>query len=158
MSIQSPYLFAFGLIGYPGKLLCERDWSGAFGESSSFANYILAKFAVFVYASLALMTVLYSIVVLKLKSQPTPGEQSINAAQQRQKRERNVLKIAIAIVLSFAVCWVPFTIFVLLDKVSCSIINYYFAALIVARANCAINPCICLFFSRNYRQELPYEM
>lgn len=98
------------------------------------------------------MTVLYSIVVLKLKSQPTPGEQSINAAQQRQKRERNMLKIAIAIVLSFAVCWVPFTIFVLLDKVSCSIINYFFAAQIVARANCAINPCICLFFSRNYRQ------
>ena len=45
MSIQSPYLFR--LIGYPGKLLCERDWSGAFGESSSFANYILAIFQSF---------------------------------------------------------------------------------------------------------------
>lgn len=152
MSIQSPYLFAFRLIGYPGKLRCGRDSSGAFGESSSFANYILAIFVVFLYASLVLMIVLYSIVVLKLKSQPNPGEQSINAAQQRQKRERNVLKMAIAIVLSFAVCWVPFTIIILLDKVSCSIINYFFAAQIVARANCAINPCICLFFSRNYRQ------
>jgi len=152
MSIQSPFLFAFRLTGYPGKLLCERDWSGAFGESSSFANYILAIFVVCIYIPIVLMTVLYSIIVLKLKSQPTPGEQSINAAQQRQKRERNMLKMVIAIVLSFAVCWVPFTIFILLDKVSRSIINYFFAAQIIARANCAINPCICLFFSRNYRQ------
>ena len=36
------------------------------------------------------MTVLYSVIVLKLKSKPTPGEHFVNAAQQREKRERNV--------------------------------------------------------------------
>ena len=154
MAIQSPYLFAVRVFGYPGKLVCTRDWIGAFGESSSFANYVLAIFVVFLYIPLVLMTVLYSFIVLKLKSQPTPGEHSVNASQQREKRERNLLKMVIAVVLSFAICWVPFTIFVLVDKVSCSNIRYFIIAQIVARANCAINPCICLTFSRNYRQGL----
>jgi len=39
-----------------------------------------------------------------------PGEQSANAGQQRQQRERNILKMAIAIVLGFAVCWLPLAI------------------------------------------------
>ncbi|XP_020621024.1 neuropeptide Y receptor type 1-like [Orbicella faveolata] len=154
MAIQSPHLFAFRLVGYPGKLVCARVWSGAFGESSSLANYALAIFVVFLYTPLVLMTILYFIIVLKLKSQPTPGEHSINAAQQREKRERNLLKMVVAIVLSFALCWVPFTIFILVAKVSCSTIHYFFIVLIAARANCAINPCICLIFSRNYRQGL----
>jgi len=154
MAIQSPYLFAFRLVGYPGKLVCTRDWNEAFGESSSFANYILAIFVVFIYTPLVLMAVLYSIIVLKLKSQLTPGEHSISAAHQRAKRERNLLKMVIAIVVSFALCWVPFTIFALLAKVSCSTMHYYVTALIIARANSAINPCICLIFSRNYRQGL----
>ena len=152
MAVQSPYLFAFRIGGYLEKLMCGRDWSEAFGESSSFANYILAIFVVFIYIPLVLMTVLYSIIVLKLKSQKTPGEHSINAAQQREKRERNILKLVIAIVLSFAVCWVPITILAVIGKVSYGTTNYYAIALIVARANCAINPCICLSFSRNYRQ------
>lgn len=33
--------------------------------------------------------------------------------------------MAIAIVLSFAVCGVPFAIFTLLGKVSCDILHYY---------------------------------
>ena len=154
VAIESPYLFAFRVFGYPGKLVCARDWIGAFGESSSFANYILAIFVVFLYIPLVLMTVLYSFIVLKLKSQPTPGEHSANAWKQREKRERNLLKMVIAVVLSFAICWVPFTIFFLVGKVSCSNIHYFIIAQIVSRANCAINPCICLTFSRNYRQGL----
>ena len=155
MATRSPYLFPFRLVGYSaGKLVCAREWSEAFGEFSSFANYILAIFVVLPYTPLVLMAVLYCTIVLKRKSQPTPGERSINATQQREKRDRNVFKMVIAIVLSFAVCWVPYTIFTLLDKVSCGTIHYYVIALIVARANCAINPCICLIFSRNYRQGL----
>ena len=156
MAVQSPYLFAFRLVGYPGQVECALDWSEAFGGSSSFENYFLAIFVVFIYTPLVLMTVLYSIIVLKLKSQPTPGERSINAVQQREKRESSLLKLVIAIVLSFALSWMPFTIFVLVSvaKVSCSAIHYFFIAQIVARANCAINPCICLIFSRSYRQAL----
>ena len=49
-----------------------------------------------------LIVLLYITIYIKLKSQKSPGEQSGNAGQQRQQRERNVLKMAIAIVLGFA--------------------------------------------------------
>lgn len=154
MAIQSPYFFAFRLVEYSGTLKCALQWTAAFGDSSSFFNYMLAIFVIFFCIPLVLMTVLYSIIVFKLKSQPTPGEHSSNAARQREKRERNMLKMVIAIVLSFAVCWVPFTIFTLLGKVSCDTIHFYGIARLLASANCAINPCICLIFSRNYRRGL----
>ena len=151
MAVQSAYLLAFRLVKSSGKLICAREWNEAFGDSSSFVNYILAMFVIFFCIPLVLMTVLYSIIVLKIKSQPIPGEQSASATQQRDKRERNVLKLVVVIVLSFAVCWVPYTIFTLLGKVPCGIIHYFVIAQILASANCAINPCICLIFSRNYR-------
>ena len=53
---------------------------------------------VFNFVPLVLIAVLYIIIYLKLKSQMIPGEQSANAGQQRQQRERNVLKMAIVIV------------------------------------------------------------
>ena len=54
------------------------------------------------FIPLVLIAVLYIIIYLKLKSQTIPGEQSANASQQRQQRERNVLKMTTAIVLGFA--------------------------------------------------------
>ena len=38
----------------------------------------------------------------------------MNARIQRLRRKRNALKLSIAIVLGFAVCWIPFSIFALL--------------------------------------------
>ena len=163
IAIHSPYLFAFRLAEYsPGKFKCAREWTAAFGESSSYRNYILAIFVLFIYTPLAATCVLYCKIVLKLKSQSIPGERSINAGQQRAKRERNVLKMAIAIVLGFVVCWLPFSIIALLAlfawtnniRFSCGITRFFFTAQISARANCAINPCICFIFSGNYRQRL----
>ena len=163
MAITSPYLFAYRLEEYiPGKLMCYRGWNEVFGESSSYANYILAIFVIFLYTPLILIIILYSVIVLKLKSQTIPGQQSVTVGQQRLKRERNVLKMAIAIMLGFAVCWVPFSIITLLrlfswaskTRFSCGIIRFRFTALFMARANCAINPCICFIFSGNYRQRL----
>ena len=116
MAIFSPYLVAFKLVEYPGGLYCIIQWNEAFGEYSSPDNYYLSILIVFNFVPLLLIAILYIIIFQKLKSQKIPGEQSISAGQQRQQRERNVLKMAIAIVLGFAVCWLPIAIlwFVLL--------------------------------------------
>ena len=49
-----------------------------------------------------------------MKANKIIGLQSVNVREQRLKRERNVLKMCIAIVLVFVVCWVPFSIWWLL--------------------------------------------
>ena len=159
VAIKSPDLFAFKLVQYPERLLCTRQWNELFGES--LADYYLAIIVIFFYTPLVLIAVLYIIVVLKLKSQKTPGEQSVNAGQRRTRRERNVLKMAIAIVLVFAVCWLPISIYWILvlltsDNMtsSCGFRYFAIASFLMADANCAINPCICFIFSGNYRQGL----
>ena len=159
MAIFCPWLFAYKLVEFPGELACTLQWNEAFGESSSYPNYVLAILVVFFYTPLMLIAIIYTIIVLKLKSQTIPGEQSANSRQQRAKRERNVLKMAIAIVLGFAVCWLPITIesiliFFVSDIWSCGFEYAWSVSFVMALANCAINPCICFLFSGNYRQSL----
>ena len=159
MAIHSPYLLAAKLVKHPGGLVCIFLWNEAFAESTFRQNYYASLVVILCFVPLVLITILYIIIYLKLKSQKSPGQQSVNAGQQRQQRERNVLKMAIAIVLGFAVCFLPLAIgFVLSlfvsDIWSCGFQYFYTVAHCMAHANCAINPCICFIFSRNYREGL----
>ena len=163
IAVNSPKLLIYKLVEYPEKLVCKRRWNEVFGESSSPAhkNYLLSFTVVFMFIPLVLLAILYIIIYLKLKSQKIPGEQSANAGQQRLQKERNVLKMDIAIVLGFAMCWLPLAILLILLTFTDTIIRpncaYRYSFYIVhfmALVNCAINPCICFIFSRNYRKEL----
>ena len=157
MAVQSPELVAFKLVDYQVGLLCRMQWKETFGESSSLEHYFASVLVVFCFIPLVIIAILYIIIYLKLKSQKIPGEHSVNAGQQRQQRERNVLKMAIAIVVGFAVCWLPLSIIWFLFSFTSNGFQYLFSlqvAVVIARANCATNPCICFLFSRSYREGL----
>ena len=158
IAVSSPDLFVEKLVEYPEGLFCEYHWNAVFGESSSYENCMVSYVVAFMYIPLVLTAIFYIIIYLKLKSQKIPGEQSANAGQQRQQMERNVLKMAIAIVLGFAVCSLPIAIFWFIALFAHTVlwpncgVDYSFYLLSVA--NSAINPCICLILSRNYRNGL----
>ena len=162
MAVSSPYLMTSKLVEYLGEHGCEGMWNEAFGENSSYPNYILAKVVVFLYIPLLLIATLYIIIYLRLKSRKIPGEQSNNAQQQRAKRERNVLKLAIATVITFAACVLPLSTYITIVEwgrfesltESCGFVYFSFIAALMAYSNCAINPCVCFIFSGNYRQGL----
>ena len=109
-AVSSPDLFTYELVEYPeGTCRCVENWTTeAFGESSSFASFSLAYYVLFIYIPVLLLVILYSIIVIKLKTQAHPGEQSANTQQQRDRRNRNVLQMSIAIVTVFVLCWLPF--------------------------------------------------
>ncbi|XP_020616434.1 neuropeptide FF receptor 2-like [Orbicella faveolata] len=158
LALFSPYLFS-KLVQYPGRLACRLHWNEVFGEF--FENYYVAFLIILIIIAFLLITILYIIIYAKLKSQNTvaPGQQSASVGQQRQQRERNVLKMATAIVLMFAVCWLPFTINWLLsifasDILSCSSLYFSDVAFFMMHINCVINPSICFIFSSNYRDRL----
>ena len=161
-AIISPYLFAYQLVEYSlGKMFCVTRWKKAFGESSSFTDYLLAGSILFRYIPVMLLIILYSIIIIKLKTQIHPGEQSANTQEQRNRRNRNVLQLSIAIVLVFVFCWLPITTnFLIIDyqgssiHFSCGFWLYYYATYYMAVGYCAINPIICFLFSSNYRQGL----
>ena len=164
MAIHSPFLFAFKLEGNQGHLSCQLKWNETFKEASSIKNYYLAMFFVLAVLPFALMTILYSIIIVKLRSQKMPGGESVNAKERKKrlKRDRSVLRMALAIVWGFALCWAPFNVLAFLtffvwDKslsLTCGLYQFRFFALYLARANCVTNPCICFIFSGNYRQGL----
>ena len=161
MATFSPFLLSLKLVHFPDQLVCMLQWSETFGDNTSFLTYVVATQVVFLYISMTFLAIIYSIILIKLKLQKIPGEQSTNAEQQRAKRNRNVLKMAIAIVLVFALCWIPHSIVLFLrmfgddSSWNCGA-RYvgYNVLTIILFSNCAINPSICFIFSGNFRQEL----
>ena len=155
-----PYLFNFNLVEYQEGKRCMNQWEVIFGEKSSFGIYLLSASILFFYIPFVVLVILYSIILIKLKKQAHPGEQSASAEEQRTRRNRNVLKMTVAIVVAFFICWIPFSIqvvtfyFVPKNTLDCKFWVSYNVALFMAYTNCAINPIICLTFSSNYRQAL----
>ena len=114
MAIHSPDVVVFKLAEFPRGLACALKWHEVFGESSAIENYYLALTVKMFYIPLTLIATLNVVIYFKLKAQTIPDEHSVASAaeQQRVKRERNVLNMAIATVLGFVVCWVPFSIII----------------------------------------------
>lgn len=158
-----PNLIAFELVEYPERLACELRWKKAFGETLDNRIYLIVLLLLLFCIPFSLIIILYTGIFVKLKSQKRIGEPSSNAEKQRLKRHRNVLKMAVVIVLGFAVCWVPLTTYYIYltyfhsrdsETSSCRVISNLFIVMFMAHTNCAINPCICFTFSGNYRQGL----
>ena len=107
IAIASPYVFAQIHDTHGGRLVCGVKWKEVvFGESSSAKNYYLPRHLLLVYIPIFLLIILYSVILIKLKSQNIPGNQSItNAEKQHRIRNRNVLKMALATVVGFILCW-----------------------------------------------------
>ena len=162
MAVCCPQLLVWKVVENPEGLICQREWNDKLRESSSIKNYTLVMIIVFLYVPLVLIAILYFSIAVRIKSQQIPGEPSVNARKQRLKRERSVLKMSVAIVFVFAVCWLPFSIVFLLllfssDSAMMSSCAFQYPAHIaffLARSYCAVNPCVCFIFSGNYRQGL----
>ena len=161
VAVNSTYLFTHELVEYPEGTWCVIKWKKAFGESSSRASFVLAYQILFICIPVLLLVILYSIIVIKLKTQAHPGEQSANNQQQRDRRNRNVLQMSIAIVTVFVLCWLPYSINSLIiwyqdtfTHFSCSFWIYFEVTIYMAIAYCAINPVTCFMFSSNYRKAL----
>ena len=162
MAVHSPYLAVSKLVEYPGGMRCTSQWRETLGANAN-RNFVLVVAIVFFYTPFVLLAILYSVILIKLKRQAHPGEPSANAEEQRTRRIRNVLKMAIAINVVFFICWIPLSskgmiiIFSAPESSiwsSCSFYLYDRITLSMALANCAINPIICLIFSSSYRQAL----
>ncbi|CAH3111916.1 unnamed protein product [Porites lobata] len=158
-AVSWSHLFTFELVEYSGKIRCLKRWKKAFGESSSVTDFLLPYCILLILIPVMLLVILYSIILIKLKTQAHPGEQSANTQQHRKRQNRNVLQMSIAIVLVFVSCWLPFytNLFVLeyrLVQFSCAFMLYFDVAILMTVGYCAINPITCFIFSTNYRQGL----
>ena len=129
--------------------ICWMRWNEAIRDSS-FTAYFFTLSVVFISIPFTLIIILYTVILIKLKIQKAPGEQLVEAQEHRTKRHRNVLKMAIVIVIGFGACWMPLNILVVMvnfeNQVSCKITQLWAHNSLMGHVNCAINPCICFSF------------
>ena len=161
VAVSSPHLFASEFVENSEGTWCVTKWKKVFGESSSYASFLLAKHILFIYIPVLFLVILYPIIVIKLKTQAHPGEQWTNNQQQWKRRNRKVLQMSIAIITVFVFCWLPLSINFLITEYqdsstlsSCSFWIYDAVTIYMANAYCAINPIICFMVSSNYRKAL----
>ena len=153
---NSPYLFVHVLEKDQGRI-CYFKWGEIFGESLSLTDFSLAYYIAFFDFPMILLIMLYSIILMKLKLQKRPGQQSTVAEKQSQKQNRNALKVAIAILLRLFLCRLPWTIIDRIElnaggELPCGFFIYTEIFYFLSPLYCAVNPCICFVFSRNYRK------
>ena len=162
MLVAIPHLLANILVEFDGKFFCLFDWKDGLGDGMSMADLYVGFAALFVFFPSALLIILYATIFTKLKSEKIPGEGSTYSERQRAKQNRNVLRMAVAIVFTFILCQLPGTTVVLLllhkaNSLHCTFLIYspiVVFAFFALFAHSAVNPCICFAFSGNFREGL----
>ena len=92
LAFYFPFLNIVKVVEFNGDSICST-FSGEITSwhiAAPIINYII------IVITIVLLVILYSIIVIKLKLQACPGEQSNNAEKKRARRNRKVLRMACA--------------------------------------------------------------
>jgi hypothetical protein len=156
MAFHSPYFYAFSLIAVRNTdlLECKYIWKGKGGMA-----YYFSSSAFLFFLPLFTMTVIYTVILITIRRRKIPGNlESSRARRHKERRNRRVLKMVLAVLLAFLICWLPVNIYAYLklfglhQQSKCEakdvtlVVTKFFAY-----TNAAINPFIYFAFSENYR-------
>lgn len=154
----SPMLYAGKVKLYDGIPFCVEDWAPAFDPKRSPAIFTIVSF-IFLYAlPLLFISVLYSIIIAKVWGRDIPGNATPANQRLLNKSKKNVLKMLVTVVLAFALCWFLMHLNLFLMDFSdvfypCGIpIGLQTTGFLFAHANSAINCCIYVIFSQDFRR------
>ena len=117
-------------------------------------------FVLFYFIPFIMIIILYSVIKKALK-RPRPGNLVKGQSVKRRKQNQKIVKILVAIVSAFFVCWTPLSIYLLLKKIDPALFVKDTCLLLVGflfyvcpSLSAAINPVILFVFSTNYNQAL----
>lgn len=157
VGLHVPHLNLFNLCLVQGKLYCCQRWS--LSIRSKFIYFILIISFVF---GLPLITIviLYAFIVYKLFRQKLPpgARNSItqNQRNQRERQNRNILKMAVTIVVTFFLCFSPLAILALLITTGnigkCQAEIFRPIAKFLGQSNCALNAFVYFVFNSQFRR------
>ncbi|XP_032223285.2 neuropeptide FF receptor 2 [Nematostella vectensis] len=163
--LHSPDFYTYHLEVYQNRTYCIYQWSE--DQQLHFQitrNYYLALFCILALLPAALLVVLYSAICYTLvrhgqlaKIRTSIANMAPTAYQKRKEQEHNVMRMAGAIVIGFALCYGPFNTFVFFrifvwDFWSpCGIEAINFIAPFLLFSNSALNPILYFAFSENFR-------
>lgn len=128
-----------------------------FDGSLSTDVYLIVNFVAFVATPLAIMTILYPVLSVKLWLKKPVVNQMSQSHHRDEKMNRKVTVMLIMIVLTFALCWLPYWIstfycYTIMSDPVCFGYKLHFVTKFLGLSNSAFNPCIYFSFSESFRQ------
>ena len=128
-----------------------------FNDSLSTQVYLIVNFVAFVATPLAIMTILYPALSVKLWLKKPVVNQMSQSHHRDEKMNRKVTAMLIMIVLTFALCWLPYWIsafycYAIKSELVCLGYRLHFVTKFLGFSNSAFNPCIYFSFSESFRQ------
>ena len=160
-AIHAPYFYIFKLFEFNSEVYCIASWEPAFEEPSTGQFYITFLCISVILIPFSLLAGIYTVIVSILIRQRNHLRDAVRGGIIRDKMNRNVLKMAVTIVVIFAICWAPLNINLLLvtffrksQNAWCTPPAFAFTAEFLVIANAAINPFVYFGFVENYRRNL----
>ncbi|XP_033108433.1 QRFP-like peptide receptor [Anneissia japonica] len=136
-----------------------RAYCGEYWENQMMEAIYTTLLIVIVYiAPLCLMIFVYLTIATKLLISRAPGERIESTVSSQERTKRKVLKMLVVVVLTFALCWLPYNVYTIcrlwigqrLDNETDD--KIHFAILWLGYANSALNPFIYCGFNQNFRK------
>ena len=137
------------------ELANARYCASTYSNFEAFRSYILAHFIIFVTLPLITMVALHSAILFKLGSHVTPGNPSNATQESRDRHNRKIFVMLVALVVLFAACWLPYWYGLLACQYfrRCPGWPFHYITLLMAYSNTALNPCAYAMFNENFRAE-----
>ena len=156
--ITSPMLYVMRVQDVQGVLTCLENWEPLFDNGSSPKHYTLALFGALYVFPLLIIGILYSFIAFKVWIRTVPGNSTAPNQLHEIETRKKILKICMTVVLVFALCWLPFYIYLMMQFVAaehgeCGPPEYVaFLGLFFGHANSSLNPFIYIIFNSDYKK------
>ena len=153
--LHSPYFYAYKL--YEDSI-CVYNWGPTVDHAKVSKIYFVVLSITLFFFPATLLTAVYSIIIITLWRNKIPGNQSLRNKKRVAKRNRNVLKMVMAVVIVFICCWLPvnISIYVALFRWGshppCYVRTLFFWVILLAYSNGCISPFLYFIFNENFRQ------
>ncbi|XP_062992166.1 neuromedin-K receptor [Elgaria multicarinata webbii] len=137
----------------PGRTLCYVFWPG--GMKQRFTYHIIVIILVYCFP-LLVMGITYTIVGITLWGGEIPGDTS-DKYHEQLKAKRKVVKMMIVVVLTFAVCWLPYHIYFIVTGIYENLNRWkyiqqiYLATFWLAMSSTMYNPIIYCCLNKRFR-------
>ncbi|XP_006630635.1 substance-K receptor [Lepisosteus oculatus] len=154
-ALAFPQCFYSKTIFSPPRTICLVDWPGEYGGNHQLAYQIAVIILIYLLPLLE-MLVTYSIVGMTLWGSEIPGEASDHYQNQMQAK-RKVVKMMIVVVVTFAMCWLPFHLYFILGSFIEDIYKQkyiqqvYLAIFWLAMSSTMYNPIIYCCLNQRFR-------
>ena len=127
-------------------------------------RFLTATFITFIPIPVCVLAGVYSIIAWKIRKKNQKTKEKLSCRQNhRDKQLMKIVRLAMAIMISFVSCMTPLLIYLFLtiflwnweSPPICAFQTIFsFISVFLLHSWSAVNPCICFIFSENYRNGL----